>query len=198
MAAQIDTLDTEKGLGHQSLSDRRSIDQERQYHPTSRLSRATSALHSFEHTLLKWNVELRGVRRVEDDEKQPITWFAYLQVFVLWTSVNLAINNVTLGMLGPAVFELSFEDSAICAALGALVGALPVAWIATYGPVAGLRTMAFGRYAMGYWPSKLIVVLNIIVFLGYSLLVCIIGGQVLSAVSPKAPCPLSSASSSLL
>ena len=43
----------------------------------------------------------------------------------------------------------------------------------------------FGRYAMGWWPSKLIVVLNIVVMLGYALLVCIIGGQILSAVSPN-------------
>jgi purine-cytosine permease-like protein len=44
---------------------------------------------------------------------------------------------------------------------------------------------ALGRYAMGWWPSKLIVVLNIIVMLGYALLVCIIGGQILSALSPN-------------
>ena len=37
---------------------------------------------------------------------------------------------------------------------------------------------------MGWWPSKLIVVLNIIVLLGYSLLDCIVAGQILSAVSP--------------
>jgi purine-cytosine permease-like protein len=43
----------------------------------------------------------------------------------------------------------------------------------------------FGRYTMGWWPSKLVVILNIIVMLGYALLVCIIGGQILSAVSPN-------------
>jgi purine-cytosine permease-like protein len=42
----------------------------------------------------------------------------------------------------------------------------------------------FGRYAMGWWPSKLIVILNIIVLLGYAVIVCIVGGQILSAVSP--------------
>ena len=36
---------------------------------------------------------------------------------------------------------------------------------------------------MGYWPSKLIAVLNIILMLGYVLISCIIGGQILSAVS---------------
>ena len=36
---------------------------------------------------------------------------------------------------------------------------------------------------MGYWPSKLIAVLNIILMIGYVVISCIIGGQILSAVS---------------
>lgn len=36
---------------------------------------------------------------------------------------------------------------------------------------------------MGYWPSKLIAVLNIILMVGYAVICCIIGGQILSAVS---------------
>ncbi|KAJ9645561.1 Vitamin B6 transporter [Knufia peltigerae] len=148
-------------------------------------ARLSAGLRSFEHVLLKYNIETRGIQRVEDHEKQHMSWFTYLQVFVLWTSINLAINNVTLGMLGPAVYELSYTDSSLCAALGALLGSLPVAWIATWGPLSGIRTMVWGRYAMGWYPSKLIVILNIIVMLGYSLLVSIIAGQVLSAVSPN-------------
>ena len=143
-----------------------------------------SRLHAFERTLLKYNIETRGIQRVEDHEKHKTSPLAYLQVFVLWISVNLVVNNVTLGMLGPAVYELSFTDSSLCATFGALVGAVPVAWIATWGPLSGIRTMIFGRYSMGWWPSKLIVILNIIQMLGYSLVVAIIGGQVLSAVSP--------------
>jgi purine-cytosine permease-like protein len=148
-------------------------------------NRFVSILHSFERTLLKYNVETRGIQRVEEGQKHRVTWLAYIQVFVLWTSINLAVNNVTLGMLGPAVYELSFTDSSICAALGALLGSIPVAWIASFGPLSGIRTMVWSRYTMGWLPSKLIVALNIIVMLGYALLVCIIGGQVLSAVSPN-------------
>ena len=37
---------------------------------------------------------------------------------------------------------------------------------------------------MGWWPSKLIVLLNLVVFLGYALIDCVVGGQILSAVSP--------------
>ena len=36
---------------------------------------------------------------------------------------------------------------------------------------------------MGYWPSKLITILNICILVGYGVISCIIGGQILSAVS---------------
>lgn len=36
---------------------------------------------------------------------------------------------------------------------------------------------------MGYWPSKICCILNIILMVGYGLIDCIIGGQILSAVS---------------
>ncbi len=104
-------------------------------------SRFGTKLRSFEHTLLKYNLEIRGIQRVEEHEKVKIGWFAYLQVFVLWVSVNLAANNITLGMLGPAVYGLSFRDASLCAVFGALVGGVPVAWIATWGPLSGNRTM---------------------------------------------------------
>ncbi|KAJ9502721.1 Vitamin B6 transporter [Exophiala xenobiotica] len=189
MATQADRFDTEKAPTQPlpeatTVSDYRASGHHKPADP-SLTAGLSSWVRSFEHVLLKYNIETRGIQRVEDHEKQRIGWYAYLQVFVLWTSINLAINNVTLGMLGPAIYELSFADSSICAALGALLGSLPVAWIATWGPLSGIRTMVWGRYAMGWYPSKLIVVLNIIVMLGYALLVSIIAGQVLSAVSPN-------------
>jgi hypothetical protein len=104
-------------------------------------SRIGGKLKSFERTLLKYNLEIRGIQRVEEHEKVRIGWFAYLQVFVLWVSVNLAANNITLGMLGPAVYGLSFRDASLCACFGVLVGSIPVAWIATWGPLSGNRTM---------------------------------------------------------
>lgn len=36
---------------------------------------------------------------------------------------------------------------------------------------------------MGYWPSKLTTVLNIVILVGYGTISCILGGQILSAVS---------------
>ncbi|KAL8781795.1 MAG: hypothetical protein Q9203_000107 [Teloschistes exilis] len=47
----------------------------------------------------------------------------------------------------------------------------------------GNRTMILGRYVMGYWPSKLVCVLNQIQQIGFCILGCIISGQIISAVN---------------
>ena len=137
----------------------------------------------FERYLIRYNLEARGLQRVLPYETHPITWSSYLQAFLLWVSINLAANNITLGMLAPTVFELGFKDAALCAVFGSIVGSLPVAYISYMGPMSGNRTMIFARYTFGWWPSKLIVVLNIIVLLGYSLIDLVVAGQILSAVS---------------
>ena len=137
----------------------------------------------FERTLIEYNLEARGIQRVEPHECNELTWKNYLQAFLLWVSVNLAAVNITLGMLAPTVYYLSFKDAAFCAVFGSLLGSMAVAYIATWGPISGNRTMIFTRYTFGWWPSKLIVLLNLIILLGYSLIDLVVAGQILSAVS---------------
>lgn len=110
-------------------------------HDRRSISRLDSTAKAFEQTLVRYNLEIRGIQRVEEHEKVQISWLAYLQAFGLWVSVNLAPNNITLGMLGPAVYELSFRDASLCAVFGAVIGSVPVAWIATWGALSGLRAM---------------------------------------------------------
>lgn len=105
------------------------------------VSTLSSYVKRFETYLVSYNLEARGIKRVGDDERLKLGWKAYLQVFVLWFSINLAANNITLGMLGPQVFELSFLDSALTGVLGCFAGTIPAAWIATWGPISGNRAM---------------------------------------------------------
>ncbi|KAL4791968.1 permease for cytosine/purines, uracil, thiamine, allantoin-domain-containing protein [Aspergillus venezuelensis] len=155
-------------------------------HRTIRPQRLAALLKSVENRLVEYSLEARGIERVEEHERIPkLSWISYTQVFLLWMSVNLAANNITLGMLGPAVYGLSFLDSALCAVFGALVGSIASSWMATWGPISGIRTMAFGRYTMGWWPSKLVVILNLVQMIGYCLINCVVCGQILSAVSPN-------------
>ncbi|KAF8454798.1 permease for cytosine/purines, uracil, thiamine, allantoin-domain-containing protein [Terfezia claveryi] len=142
-------------------------------------------LQRWESTLIKYNVEGRGIQRVLPHERHaagsPQTSLG--QISLLWFSINLAANNLTLGMLGPSIFRLSFLDSTLLSVFGMFVGCLPVAYISTFGPSSGLRAMVLARYSMGWRGAKLVVVLNIIVALGYCLIDAVIAGQILSVVS---------------
>lgn len=105
-------------------------------------SRLGSLLRAFEQQLVEYNLEARGIERVApEDRMKKLSWMSYLQAFLLWVSINLAANNITLGMLGPAVYGLSFTDSALCAVFGVFTGSLVAAWVATWGPISGIRTM---------------------------------------------------------
>jgi len=152
--------------------------------PTGIFAKLLNAIQTFERTMAYYNLEARGIQRVMPSERHNMKNLGYSQIAVMWFSINLAANNITLGMLGPSIFYLSFLDASLCAVFGMFVGCLPVAYIATFGPRSGNRTMVFARYIMGWWPAKLVVVLNIIVFLGYALIDAVVAGQILSAVSP--------------
>ena len=113
--------------------------------PTTFAGKIRTQWKRFEKQLVAYNLEARGIQRVEPDERHDLRSLGYTQIAVLWFSINLAANNITLGMLGPAVFGLGFLDSSLCAVFGMLVGCLSVAYIATFGPRSGNRTMIFSR-----------------------------------------------------
>ncbi|KAL8920469.1 MAG: hypothetical protein Q9208_006218 [Pyrenodesmia sp. 3 TL-2023] len=148
-------------------------------------SKLATYSRNFERTLIKYNLEARGVQRVLPHESRALTWRSYFQPFFFWCSINLAAQNVTLGMLGPYIYALSFRDASLCAFFGSLIGSTAVAYVATFGPVSGNRTLVFARYTFGWYPTKLLVVLELIVLLGYSMIVVVIAGEILSAVSPN-------------
>ena len=157
LAASPESIDPEKGPSLPSNQRKRpndAYDQDAEISNPSSLritSRIHTYLHRLERSLIAYNLEARGVQRVEPHETHPLTWRSYLQAFVLWVSINLAAVNITLGMLAPTVFGLGFRDASLCAVFGSLLGSLPVAYIATWGPVSGTRTMVrfsflFKRY----------------------------------------------------
>lgn len=128
-------------------------------------------------------LEERGIQRVPEDARYKPSAMGYLQMALLWFSINVTANNLAVGLLGPLVYGLSFVDSALCAVFGGMLGGAGAAYISAYGPRSGNRTMVIARYFMGYYPSKICCLLNIIIMLGYGLIDCLIGGQILSAVS---------------
>lgn len=87
-------------------------------------------------------LEARGIVRVLPEERQLPSKLAYAQMAIVWFGANVSANNLTVGMLGPLLFGLGFVDSTMMATFGSLLGAFPTAYMSTWGPQSGNRTMA--------------------------------------------------------
>jgi purine-cytosine permease-like protein len=93
---------------------------------------------------LKW-LETRGIERVPESERHAVSASNYVQMALLWFSTNVTANNISVGMLGPLSFGLGFTDAALCATFGVVLGATGVAYMSTFGPASGNRTMVLQR-----------------------------------------------------
>ena len=103
-------------------------------------ARGCSVWHNFMNLTIK-SLEQRGIERVPSNERQTPSTMGYVQMSLLWFSMNLTANNLALGLLGPLVYQLSFLDSALCSVFGAIFGSACAAYMSTWGPLSGNRTM---------------------------------------------------------
>ncbi|KAL8769053.1 MAG: hypothetical protein Q9209_004839 [Squamulea sp. 1 TL-2023] len=178
-----DSMDIEKSAGTLDVSSRSSSNEDVVSEPVAPIPVPPK--------LRTWNqrienlagLEARGIKRVLPEERHAASGIAYAQMAMLWFSANISANNLAVGLLGPLLFGLGFTDSAMCAFGGILVGSAATAYMSIWGAPSGNRTMIVLRYFMGYWPAKLPCLLNMILMIGYGTIDCIIGGQILSAVS---------------
>jgi purine-cytosine permease-like protein len=97
--------------------------------------------------------------------------------------MNCTANQLTLGVLGPVSYGLGLRDSIVICVFGTIFGSLCTGYISAFGPRSGLRTLNVAKYTMGWWPSKLCVILNLCIEVGYGLIDCLVGGLLLSAVN---------------
>jgi hypothetical protein len=104
------------------------------------------------HVLLQWTkrveqvlgLEARGIHRVKANEQTSKTTLKFMHIVVLWFSINTASQNITLASIGQEVYGLGFVDATLCSVFGAILGSIPVAYTAGWGPWSGNRTMVFG------------------------------------------------------
>lgn len=106
-------------------------------------------------------VETRGIEPVPLEEREPVTSSTSLHMMILWFSMSLATNNITVGSMGTLVLGLSFKDAAICAILGNLIGTMTVGYMSTWGPRSGNRTLVISYPFHGgerrLWPVLIVI-----------------------------------------
>ncbi|KIX07147.1 uncharacterized protein Z518_05124 [Rhinocladiella mackenziei CBS 650.93] len=129
-------------------------------------------------------VESRGIERVPGElRERKMGLVDYFGVGVMWFSINCTANQMTLGILGPVAYGLGFVDSVLLCMFGTILGSVCSGYIAGFGPLSGNRTLVVARYSMGWWPSKLCVILNWTIEIGYGLVDTLVAGLILSAVN---------------
>ncbi|KAJ5387683.1 hypothetical protein N7509_010224 [Penicillium cosmopolitanum] len=100
----------------------------------------------------------------------------------MWASATMNVSCFSTGFLGKE-FGLSLGQTIPIIIFATLLGAMVTGWCATMGPGTGLRQVAISRYSLGYYPSSIVALLNVIEQLGWASVNCITGGLALSAVS---------------
>ena len=116
----------------------------------------------FTGRLKRWNdkieglagIEARGITRVLPEEKHDISLKGYVQMCILWFSVNVAVNNLAVGFLGPLVFNLGWVDSVLLTVFGCALGSLGTAYTSTWGAESGNRTLVCLRPDMALCQLK--------------------------------------------
>ena len=99
--------------------------------------------------LKRWNdkieglagLEARGITRVLPEEKHDISPIRYVHMWLLWFSVNITVNNLAVGFLGPLVFSLGWVDSVLLTVFGCALGSVGTAYTSTFGAASGNRTL---------------------------------------------------------
>ncbi|BGP48622.1 hypothetical protein JCM10450v2_004498 [Rhodotorula kratochvilovae] len=127
------------------------------------------------------NIEAHGVGPLKEEQR---TDAHFLSNFTIWMTMNMTIACFSTGTLGPLYFELSMRDSFLIIAFCNLFSCGIPAYVATFGPRLGMRTMGIARYSYGYYPAILPALLNLISFIGFCAVNAIVAGQVLAAVNP--------------
>jgi NCS1 nucleoside transporter family len=100
-------------------------------------------------------------------------------LFTIFMSVNVGVATLAFGTLGPAVFDLGWWDSFCSLLFFNLIGSIPPALMATFGPKLGLRTMVIPRYSFGWYPAKVIALINLLNQIGWAMVNAIAGAQFL-------------------
>lgn len=103
--------------------------------------------------LKRWNdrieslagLEARGITRVLPEEKHGISLMGYAQMCILWFSVNVTVNNLAVGFLGPLAFNLGWVDSVLLTVFGCALGSVPTSYTSTWGAESGNRTLVCSR-----------------------------------------------------
>ncbi|KAF8001895.1 hypothetical protein HF325_002860 [Metschnikowia pulcherrima] len=128
-------------------------------------------------------VEVTGIERISPYRRSTNKLRQLITVTGLWFSACGGLSSMSTFYLGPLLFGLGLKKSMIAGMLGQFVGCLVAAYCSLMGPRSGCRQMVTARFLFGWWMVKLVAIASIVGVMGWSVINCIVGGQILNHVS---------------
>ncbi|OAX38896.1 permease for cytosine/purines uracil thiamine allantoin [Rhizopogon vinicolor AM-OR11-026] len=169
--------DEDKTISHEDYGAMREVEAA----PDRVIARRFGSLGPFLSRLFASGVEARGVERVPESQRESTNAWNNL---LMWWSVNMVFDTIPIGVLAQSTFTLSFGNAVATILCFGALGGVASAFIATLGPLTGLRTMVITRFSSGYFGGTIYSVLNIVTQLGFATTTVIFGGQALANVNP--------------
>lgn len=132
----------------------------------------------------RFGVEERGIERVDPEERAKNgTIKQFASVVGLWFAGCGGITTMSSFFLPTLWYGLDMKQSLIAGLIGMNLGCLVPAYCSIMGPKSGCRQMVTARFLFGHWGVKFVSVIVILGGIGWSVVNCVVGGQMLQAVS---------------
>lgn len=129
-------------------------------------------------------VEGRGIERVEPEERaNNATIKQFISVIGLWFAGCGGITTMSSFFLPTIWYGLNMKQSLLAGLIGMNLGCLVPAYCSVMGPKSGCRQMVTARFLFGHWGVKFVSLIVILGGIGWSVVNCVVGGQMLQAVS---------------
>lgn len=129
-------------------------------------------------------VEGRGIERVEPEERADnATIKQFISVIGLWFAGCGGITTMSSFFLPTLWYGLNMKQSLLAGLIGMNLGCLVPAYCSVMGPKSGCRQMVTARFLFGHWGVKFVSIIVILGGIGWSVVNCVVGGQMLQAVS---------------
>lgn len=134
-------------------------------------------------------IETRGIERVPPEERQAADSQSnarlkqFLHVIGLWFAGCGGLTSMSSFFLPSLVFGLNLRDAMISGLISLVIGCLVPAYCATLGPKSGCRQMVNCRFIFGQWGIRIIGLFCGIGYGGWSVVNCVLGGQLISTIS---------------
>lgn len=169
-------------LSNDQVSNQRdSVDVEKKSHAFSG-NKYLGWLVTASRKLDALGVETNGIERISPYERGS-SRRQFLHVAGLWLSATGGLSSMSSFFLGPLLFELNFRQCMASGLVSMMVGCLIAAYCSTMGPQSGCRQMVTARYLFGWWFVKFVALASIVGVMGWSVVNCVVGGEMLASIS---------------